>query len=62
MISKNGVALVVLVLEAVLSSLGVEFEVGSVEKVVEGALVAFALVLAVWNQVERHDVKWFVLK
>ena len=36
--STNGIALVVLVLEAILSPLGIEFDAGSVEKAVEGIL------------------------
>lgn len=60
--SKNGTALAVLIIEAVLSSLGVEFEVGSVEKVVEGALIAVALVIMAYNQIMRPDVKAFFFK
>lgn len=60
--SKNGIALTVLVVEAVLSALGVEFEAGSVEKVIEGAAIAVALALAIVNQVSRSDVKLFVFK
>lgn len=62
MISKNGIALAVLVIEALLSSIGVEFDPGSVAKVVEGFVVLAALLLAIWNQVDRADVSWFVLK
>jgi hypothetical protein len=61
-ISKNGVALAVLLVEAVLSALGVEFEVGSVEKVVEGVVIALALGMAVYNQVDRTDVSAFLWK
>ncbi len=60
--SKNGVALAVLLVEAVLSALGVEFEVGSVEKVVEGVVIAIALGMAVYNQVDRTDVSGFLWK
>lgn len=60
--SKNGIALAVLLVEAILSSIGVEFDPGSVEKAVEGTLVAVALVLAVYNQLNRPDVKWFFKK
>lgn len=62
MVSKNGVALAVLIIEALLSSLGVEFEAGSVSKVVEGVVILISLLLMVWNQLNRDDVKWFVLK
>ena len=61
-ISKNGVALAVLLVEAILSSLGVEFADGSVEKVVEGVVIAISLGLAIYNQVDRTDVEWFVFK
>jgi len=62
MISKNGVALAVLILEAILTSLGVEFDAGTVEKAVEGGVVAVALILAIWNQLDRKDTKWFIFK
>ncbi len=60
--SKNGIALAVLILEAVLSAMGVEFEVGSVEKVVEGVVVLVALALAIRNQMDRVDVRGFFFK
>lgn len=62
MISKNGIALVVLVLEALLSALGVEFEAGTIEKAIEGLLIVVALLLTIWNQITRPDVKAFILK
>lgn len=62
MISKNGIAVAIIVIEAVLTSLGIEFEVGTVEKLVEGILVGAALILAIWNQYSRSDVKGFFLK
>lgn len=62
MISKNGVALIVLVLEALLSALGIEFEAGTLEKGIEGVLIVLALLLAIWNQITRPDVKTFILK
>ena len=60
--SKNGIALIILVAEALLSSLGVEFEANTVAKAVEGTVVAVGLILAVWNQLGRSDVRWFVFK
>lgn len=60
--SKNGIALIILVVEAGLSAIGVEFDPGTIEKLIEGALILAALLLAVWNQVTRPDVKGFVLK
>ncbi len=60
--SKNGIALAVLILEAVLSAMGVEFEVGSVEKVVEGVVVLVALALAIRNQMDRVDIRGFFFK
>jgi hypothetical protein len=62
MLSKNGIALLVLALEMVLSSLGIEFEPGSVAKVVEGIVILISLILMVWNQYNREDVEWFILK
>jgi hypothetical protein len=60
--SKNGIALAVLTLEALLSALGVEFEPGTIAKAVEGVVIFGALLLAVWNQLTREDVAWFVWK
>jgi len=60
--SKNGIALIILVVEAGLSAIGVEFDPGTVERAVEGVLVAGALILAIWNQYNRPDVKKFILK
>ena len=62
MISKNGIALIVLVVEALLSALGIEFEPGTLEKGIEGTFIVLALLLAIWNQITRPDVKAFILK
>lgn len=62
MISKNGVALAIIIGEAILSSLGVEFEPGSLEKIAEGVVVTIGLILAVVNQVDRSDVHNFFFK
>lgn len=60
--SKNGIALAVLIVEALLTSVGIEFEPGSVGKAIEGAVVLCAFLLAIWNQLGRTDTKWFILK
>jgi hypothetical protein len=60
--SKNGTALAVLIIEAFLSSIGVEFEAGSIEKVVEGMLIGAALIVMAWNQLMRPNVKAFFFK
>ncbi len=60
--SKNGIALTVLIVEALLSALGVEFEPGTVVKAVEGVVIFAALFMAIWNQLMREDVSWFVWK
>lgn len=60
--SKNGIALTIMVVEALLTSVGIEFEPGSVTKAVEGLLVAGALILALWNQYNREDVQLFLFK
>ncbi len=62
MISKNGIALTVLIAEALLSALGVEFDPGTLEKGIEGILIMGALLLAIWNQIDRKDVKAFIFK
>lgn len=62
MYSKNGIALVVLVAEAVLTSLQIEFDPGTIEKAVEGLLVTAALIAAIINQYKRKDTKAFILK
>jgi hypothetical protein len=60
--SKNGVALAVLGLEFILTSIGVEFEAGSVARVVEGSVVVGSFLLMVWNQITRKDSKFFIFK
>lgn len=60
--SKNGIALSVLVVEFILASLGIEFEVGSIERTVQAIAVLVSFILMVWNQIDRMDTKWFVLK
>lgn len=61
-VSKNGLGLLVLVVEAVLSAIGIEFEPGTVAKAVEGAAVVAAFILMAWNQFDRENVKWFFFK
>jgi len=60
--SKNGIALAVLIIEAILTSIGVEFEAGTIEKAIEGIVVAIALLLAIWNQINRPETVAFLLK
>jgi len=62
MISKNGIALTVFILEALLSALGIEFEAGTLEKGVEGMIIIIALILAIKNQIDREDVQAFLFK
>lgn len=61
-LSKNGVGLSVLLIEGILSMLGIEFEPGSVAKFVEAVLVALSFLLLIWNQIDRHDVSAFLFK
>lgn len=60
--SKNGIAIAVIGIEMLLSAVGVEFEAGSVAKMVEGLVVLVSFLLMVWNQRDRVDVKNFFLK
>lgn len=60
--SKNGAALAVLAVEFILTSLGIEFEVGSVERVINAVVVIVAFAMMVRNQMDRIDVKGFFLK
>ena len=60
--SKNGIGLSILVIEALLTSLGVEFEPGTVAKATEGIVVFIGLALAIWNQIARTDVRKFIFK
>lgn len=60
--SKNGIALTVLAVEFILSSLGVEFETGSVEHTIEAVVVLVSFLLMVWNQVDRTDTFGFLFK
>jgi hypothetical protein len=61
-VSTNGAAVAIIVIEAILSAIGVEFEPGSIAKLVEGAFVAVALIFAVRNQLTRSDIKAFFLR
>lgn len=60
--SKNGIGVAVIVIEAILSALGMELPEGSVLRAIEGAIVAASVILLVWNQVGRDDVKGFFFK
>lgn len=60
--SKNGVALAILAVEFILTSIGVEFEAGSVERVINALFVIIAFAMMVRNQMDRIDVKGFFLK
>lgn len=62
MISKNSIGLTILVIEAILSAFGVEFEAGTVAKAVEGVIVAVSLALLLINQMRRTDVHSFFFK
>lgn len=61
-ISTNSIALTVIIVKAVLTSLGIEFDAGSVEKAVEGAVYVIALLLAIKNQLTRNDIKHFFFR
>lgn len=60
--SKNGIGLAIIIVEFILSALGIEFEAGTVAKAVEGTLLAAALLLTIWNQLSRSNTKWFLFK
>lgn len=61
--SKNGIALVVLLVEGLLSAVGIEFEPGSVARVVEGVLVIVAFITMIHHQmVEREETKALIFK
>ena len=62
MISKNGIAVIILVVEGLLSALGVEFEPDTVGRAVEGIVVAASLILLVVNQLGRDNVSMFIFK
>lgn len=62
MISKNSIGLTIIVVEAMLSAFGVEFEAGTVAKAVEGVVVAISLALLILNQIRRTDVQGFFFK
>jgi len=62
MISKNGIAVIILVVEGLLSALGVEFEPDTVGRAVEGIVVAASLILLVLNQLGRENVSMFIFK
>lgn len=60
--SKNGIGLAIIIVEFILSALGIEFEAGTVAKAVEGTLLAAALLLTIWNQISREDSVFFLFK
>lgn len=62
MISKNGIAVAVIIIETILSALGVEFEPDTVGRAVEGIVVAASLILLAWNQLGRENVSMFIFK
>ena len=62
MISKNGLAILIMATEMILSAFGIEFEPGSVAKAVEGGVLLVSFLLLVWNQITRRDVDWFIFK
>ena len=62
MISKNGIAVIILVVEGLLSALGVEFEPDTVGRAVEGIVAAASLILLVLNQLGRENVSMFIFK
>lgn len=60
--SKNGIGLAIIIIETILSALGVEFEPDTVGRAVEGIVVAVSLILLVVNQLQRTGIRWFILK
>jgi hypothetical protein len=60
--SKNGIAIVVIGLEFLLTSIGIEFDEGSVARFVEGVVMIASFLLLVWNQIDRKNVKNFIFK
>lgn len=61
-ISTNSIGVTVVLLEAILSSFGVEFEAGTVAKAVEGIVVALSLALLLINQMRRKDIRGFFFR
>jgi hypothetical protein len=61
-VSKNGIAVVVWGLSFVLTALGLDADPGTIEKGVEGVVIVIGLLLAIWNQLDRTDTKWFIFK
>lgn len=61
-VSKNGVAVLIWGLQFLMLSLGLEAEPGTVEKYAEAIIIVSGLLLAIWNQIDRKDTKWFLFK
>lgn len=57
-ISKNGVALIVLIA----TLFGLDVPQQAVESGIEGILAFVSLLLMIWNQLDRPDIKGFFFK
>jgi hypothetical protein len=60
--SKNGIGLSIIIIETILSALGVEFEPGTVARMVEGIVIAVSMALLIWNQIDRPEIHSFIFK
>lgn len=60
--SKNGIGLVVIIVEGILSALGIDLGEGVIARAVEGVVYAGAVILLIVNQFERRDVFAFIFK
>lgn len=61
-ISKNGIAIAIIIIESLLTAVGVEFDPGTVAKAVEGAVITVSILLLTWNQITRPEVDNFLFK
>ena len=57
-ISKNGAALLILVL----SILGLEFSETEIQSFIAAIVQVVSFLLMVYNQLDRKNVKWFLFK
>lgn len=54
----TGVGITFLIIKAVLTYFGIEFEESMIYDVIGGFLVAFGWLFTIWGQLRRGDVSW----
>lgn len=61
-VSKAGIGAIIILLEAGLKFLNVEVPEGSVANAIEGIVGFIGLILLVWGQLDRKDLKGGIIR